>query len=169
MRGKWWNCSGWGWMPPHQGVSQSSQSFILLLQCLRNSSDKFVFREGDCLGKRRGQREKKWWIWTWLNVFFKINLNWVPRAMSESPGEWLSPGLSFSLQHFKPYFSWKVRVFPQICSHQGPCVSKATSVLLSAPSSCSSFSSAGDTAAEYSHNWRVSLLLEESQLLPAWN
>lgn len=104
-----------------------------------------------------------------VKLFFKINLEWVPRAMNESPGERLSPGLSYSLQHFKPYFSWKVGLFPQIHSHQGPCVSKATSVLLSAPSSCSSFSSAGDTAAEYSQNWKMSLLLEEPQLLPAWN
>lgn len=104
-----------------------------------------------------------------VKLFFKINLERVPRAMNESPGEWLSPGLSFSLQHFKPHFSWKVGLFPQMHSHQGPCVSKAMSVLLSAPSSSCSFSSAGDTAAEYSQNWKMSLLLEESQLLPAWN
>lgn len=41
------------------GVLTELKSFILLLQCLRNSPDKFIFREGDCSGKMTGQREKK--------------------------------------------------------------------------------------------------------------
>lgn len=41
------------------GVLTELKSFILLLQCLRNSPDKFIFREEYCLGKMNGQREKK--------------------------------------------------------------------------------------------------------------
>lgn len=117
----------------------------------KTSSNKFIFRE-EIVQKNEWSERKK----NGEAELGKLFLKETSRECPELQPRVLEPRAFLSLQHLQPHFSWNVRFSLKCTPIKDPVSARPTL-------SCSQNLPAGHTAAEYSQNWKMSLLLEESE------